>query len=282
VTRMWMVEPEVLCNQHLLGEHKEVHQANGTLKKEMSITGYIKNNCIEPKSIQSRHDVLAGELIRRKMNHKSPLEAVSISYLSKGEQKSKINVDWNLHELMQRCPKCKERIVNHLFKKYQVMIERRAYSWMYAKNCRTNVCLSYEDLIAMGYEVFVNCIKDWKWQRASFSTLLYTALNNKYHMENDYKKIKTSEISHEIRSKSYDIEKQVEFKIKLESLSPNAKYVINSVLNTPLDLINQSKKETGRVSICKKRLQRYLIEHKSWSIYSCIKTFEEIKEVLKY
>jgi len=109
MTRMWMVDPEILCNQHLLGEHKEVHQANGTLKKKMKITGFIRSNCIEPMAIQSRHDDLANELIKRKMNHKSPLEAVDICYLSDEEQKSRIDIDENMCELIRRCSKCRKK-----------------------------------------------------------------------------------------------------------------------------------------------------------------------------
>jgi len=271
-----------LCHQHLLGEHKEVHQANGTLKKKMGITGYIKNNCIEPKSIQSRHDVLADELIRRKMNHKSPLFKVAdISYLPKDQQISKINIEQNIHELIKRCPKCKEKIVNYLFKKYQPLIEKRAYSWSYAKYCRTNICLSYGDLIAIGNEVFLYCIENWDWERGSFCTFLYLSLNSRFHMEHGYQKIQTVLLPDQAQNNYDNIEQQVEFKMKLESLSSNAKHVVNSALNTPYDLIIQSEKETGKVNICKKRIQRYLMEKENWKISSCQKAFEEIRDVLK-
>jgi len=193
--------------------------------------------------------------------------------------------DITASDLIKICPECKDKLVNFLFKKYQVMIERRAYSWIYAENCKTNICLAYEDLIAIGYEVFVNCIKDWNPEKATFCTLLYKALNNRFNMENGYKKIKASGTTYEdcFKSDNCDnVENKVAFKMKLETLSPKAQHVVMSVLNTPYALILQSKKETGRVVICKKRLQRYLIEQENWSIYSCRKVFEEIKTVLNY
>ena len=31
--RMWMVDPQIMCRQHLLGEHTEMHMFVGTLKR---------------------------------------------------------------------------------------------------------------------------------------------------------------------------------------------------------------------------------------------------------
>ena len=47
MTRMWMVPPVILCRQHLLGCHKEIHFLLGHLAKQKSITGWIKHDCIE-------------------------------------------------------------------------------------------------------------------------------------------------------------------------------------------------------------------------------------------
>jgi hypothetical protein len=62
---MWMGYPSTMCRNHLLGEHKELHQLIGQLRKKLSITGYIKKNCIEVSSITSRHDALVKEMERR-------------------------------------------------------------------------------------------------------------------------------------------------------------------------------------------------------------------------
>jgi len=71
--RMWMVNPKILCQKHLFGEHVELHMFIGTLKRKISISGYIENNLLEILSIEQRHSELLTEIIDRKYNHKSPL-----------------------------------------------------------------------------------------------------------------------------------------------------------------------------------------------------------------
>ena len=39
--RMWMVNPEILCRKHLLGEHVELHMLVGWIIKGKSIQGYL-------------------------------------------------------------------------------------------------------------------------------------------------------------------------------------------------------------------------------------------------
>ncbi len=45
--RMWNVLPEYLCRKHLLGEHVEMHMFVGTIKRGVSLNGYIKNKLVE-------------------------------------------------------------------------------------------------------------------------------------------------------------------------------------------------------------------------------------------
>jgi len=104
--RMWMTDVENLCNQHLQGEHVEIHMLAGTLKKKMSINGYIENNLIEVSSMKSRHDAIAKEMVRRGMNHKSPLKVPDYSYLPKKHKEYKIDAKSAEKELKSRCGKC--------------------------------------------------------------------------------------------------------------------------------------------------------------------------------
>lgn len=114
MTRMRMVEPELLCSQHLLGEHKELHQARGQIKNRHSITGYIQNGLLEIESIISRHRELVEEMERRGMNHKSPLEDVPfLELVPKWQRRAKVSKSESIRDLIERCPKCKERIANH-------------------------------------------------------------------------------------------------------------------------------------------------------------------------
>ena len=111
---MWMCDPKILCRQHLLGEHVEMHMFLGHLQKKRGITGYLKNNCLEPRSIYQRHEDLAAELIRRGFNHKSPMNETDFSIVCELPiecQYWEINREENLKNLTGRCEKC-----NDLFK----------------------------------------------------------------------------------------------------------------------------------------------------------------------
>jgi hypothetical protein len=107
--RMWMVNTKILCNRHLLGEHVETHMFVGTLKRKISITGYLVNNLFEPRSLFTRHNQLSLEMIDRGMVHKSALEVPYWSYLSSIQLHTKINADKSLQDLLSRCPECTKR-----------------------------------------------------------------------------------------------------------------------------------------------------------------------------
>lgn len=106
--RMWSVDPELLCQKHLLGEHVEMHAFIGTLKKGKSIQGYIDKALVNPAGIIARHDVLAEELTRRGMNHKSPIPII------KPPPAHPIPVKHNLNELSRRCKRCRARIMKEV------------------------------------------------------------------------------------------------------------------------------------------------------------------------
>ena len=108
--RMWGVNPKKLCNQHLLGEHLEMHMFVGCINKNICIDGYCKNKLVTPHLIRQRHDDLAEEMTLRGMKHQSPVANIFKTKLPEGN----IDVDANLKELISRCSKCKERIVNGL------------------------------------------------------------------------------------------------------------------------------------------------------------------------
>lgn len=106
--RMWMVKPQILCRQHLLGQHNECHTLAGTIKKGISIKGYVDNNLIEPKSLFKYHDECAQELLNRTYNHKSPLPIFDIRPLIK-EEYLIVEVEryYSLFDLLSRCKLCR-------------------------------------------------------------------------------------------------------------------------------------------------------------------------------
>jgi len=107
--RMWMVNPEILCNQHLLGEHAELHKHLWCWRKKHRIDKRIAGNAIEPSSYKDRHDALEAEMKRRGMKPKSPIEQPDFSYLSKEQIEFKVDVSASLSELTRRCSDCSER-----------------------------------------------------------------------------------------------------------------------------------------------------------------------------
>ena len=107
--RMWMVNPELLCNQHLLGEHVECHMFVGHLLKKRKVTNYINFNLFQPKSLNERHEQLASEMAKRGMNHRSPLKEFDLSYLPQEQIDHEVNVNESQRELLKRCPRCRKR-----------------------------------------------------------------------------------------------------------------------------------------------------------------------------
>lgn len=75
--RIWDISPDLLCRNHLLGEHRELHAM------WMIITHKKKGYSMHPetlrwkgklKAMYLRHEELVNEMISRGYSHKSPLD----------------------------------------------------------------------------------------------------------------------------------------------------------------------------------------------------------------
>lgn len=111
--RMWGIDPKLLCRQHLLGEHNEIHKHRHNFVKKHSIAKRISPVVqIEPENMKERHDALVKEMIDRNYNHNSPYEQPDLSYLKPEERFAKINVGISVADLRNRCPHCTERITS--------------------------------------------------------------------------------------------------------------------------------------------------------------------------
>lgn len=108
--RQWLVNPKILCINHLLGEHLEHHMFLGVIKKQGKLDGYLEKNLIEPLSLKKRHDELASEMLRRDYKHRSELfwDENLLKYLGDKVYK-KIDVSSSLHDLISRCEVCRKR-----------------------------------------------------------------------------------------------------------------------------------------------------------------------------
>lgn len=109
--RMWLCDPEILCQKHLCGEHLEMHMFLGTLVQGKKIDGYLKNNLFEPLALYTRHDELAAEMIKRGYKHKSEMDSPGLPITVLPEEKKiyKINREMALRDLLSRCPECQKR-----------------------------------------------------------------------------------------------------------------------------------------------------------------------------
>ena len=110
--RMWMTNPKIMCQKHLCGEHLEVHMFLGHLKKRKKVDGYLKNNCLEMRSIFHRHEDLAKEMINRGYNHKTPMKEIEFECIYDYPREQ---IYWRINEiksqmdLLSRCPACYKR-----------------------------------------------------------------------------------------------------------------------------------------------------------------------------
>jgi len=106
-----MIDPELLCNKHLLGEHGEIHKHRHNFVKKHNINGRIIPVVqIEPSSMKKRHDEVAKEMIKRCMNHKSDYIQPDISYLREDLRNAKVDIQISKIDLIERCEECKKRI----------------------------------------------------------------------------------------------------------------------------------------------------------------------------
>jgi thermostable 8-oxoguanine DNA glycosylase len=78
----------------------------GHIERKKSIQGYIDKNCVEVKSIVSRHAALAEEIKRRGYKHASELREVQYGHLSLADREYNINRAASQYELLRRCPRC--------------------------------------------------------------------------------------------------------------------------------------------------------------------------------
>jgi hypothetical protein len=104
---MWMISPELMCAQHITGEHNEIHKHRHNFVKKHRLDGRFAGFVqIEPASMEKRHDELA-----RFLNHKSPYKQPDIEHLPLLQQAAKVDFLWNFTDLFFRCSNCREKII---------------------------------------------------------------------------------------------------------------------------------------------------------------------------
>jgi hypothetical protein len=111
-----MIDPKLLCRQHLLGEHAEIHKFRHNFVKQHSIDGRLSPVVqIEPIEMERRHNDLAAEMVRRGYKHQSPYSLPDLSYLSHDQVFAKVDREESRRDLCERCEACRERILAYMF-----------------------------------------------------------------------------------------------------------------------------------------------------------------------
>lgn len=105
MTRMWIINPEYMCRQHVLGEHKECHQLLGHIKAGniKVLEGHAQRGQIDTSLLVDRHNELVDEMLRRGWNHHSPLDYRDELNLGT------VDTSYNFDDLMDRCYECRAR-----------------------------------------------------------------------------------------------------------------------------------------------------------------------------
>jgi hypothetical protein len=103
--RMWMVDPKILCRNHLLGEHLELHILASKLNEGRKIAGFIAHGLVDPTLVSERHEELVKEMQRRGYKHASPM-----AELPEKREKGRVDPEANMLILTDRCERCRERI----------------------------------------------------------------------------------------------------------------------------------------------------------------------------
>lgn len=117
MTRIWGIAPELMCREHLLGEHREMHFIVGSIRDhphgEAIAEGHAEKGQLDTSRIQARHDALAEEMESRGFDHDSPMEYVDDLDLGEvdAERDPSLDTASIRDELADRCPDCRERIL---------------------------------------------------------------------------------------------------------------------------------------------------------------------------
>jgi hypothetical protein len=77
--RIWDLPPEILCRNHLLGEHRELHAVWAILTEGKKGYGNHPETLRwkgKLRALYERHEAQVEEMTRRGYRHQSPLDAV--------------------------------------------------------------------------------------------------------------------------------------------------------------------------------------------------------------
>lgn len=108
--RMWMINPKMMCNKHLIEEHAGLHKFLSNIKFKSCLKRAVESKRIELISYQERHDLLEKEITNR--NNKTKPTPITMPDLSHIEKEYFIHIDraQSIRALCTLCNKCADKM----------------------------------------------------------------------------------------------------------------------------------------------------------------------------
>lgn len=106
--RMWNVPASMMCDQHLLGEHVELHMVEGSILRNRSLRGFIDRGLIQLPGVWARHWELVAEMRARGMQHSSPLRIERVKWERMERSTTRPSIEEDEAVLRERCYACRE------------------------------------------------------------------------------------------------------------------------------------------------------------------------------
>lgn len=112
-----MIDPQLMCIQHILGEHRELHALKGSIERtnpkrenhvrhRKMLIKLARSNLIELKSLKERHE----ELVIHIENHRSPIDQTPVlRYLPKKTIQAKVDKEKSIQDLISRPNACRPK-----------------------------------------------------------------------------------------------------------------------------------------------------------------------------
>ena len=106
MVRMWLVDPELMCQQHRHGEHFELHKLVSFIRNEHieKVQFHATRGQVFPKHIELRHEQLEA--------HDGLDSPISVPYVVEDLQMTEVTgrlLKYNRKELVRRCDDCAKK-----------------------------------------------------------------------------------------------------------------------------------------------------------------------------
>ena len=113
--RMWMVNPKLLCQRHLLSEHCDIHRFISSVRVGHDVRRCLIRAMIDPSKVYQRHAELEEEIAERGGRLNSPLLASECNAYAKWYGSTTINISRSLSDLSNCCIDCQSRIGKFIY-----------------------------------------------------------------------------------------------------------------------------------------------------------------------